>query len=123
MTAIGDVTDAAAMQRMADAAVARFGRIDYLINNAAIRRESSPDAMSFAEWREVLGVVLDGAFHCLKACLPHLRQSGAGAIVNIGGMSAHTGSQEPLSMSPPPRPVWSASPAGSRTISLPTTSP
>jgi 3-oxoacyl-[acyl-carrier protein] reductase len=93
MTAIGDVTDAAAMLGMADAAVARFGRIDYLINNAAIRRESPPDTMSFEEWRDVLGVVLDGAFHCLKACLPHLRKSGAGAIVNIGGMSAHTGSK------------------------------
>ena len=94
VTAIGDVMDADAMQRMADAAIAHFGRIDYLINNAAIRRESPPDAMSFAEWREVLGVVLDGAFHCVKACLPQLRKSGAGAIVNIGGMSAHTGSKD-----------------------------
>ena len=49
--------------------------------------------MSFAEWREVLGVTLDGAFHCAKACLPHLKASGAGAIVNIGGLSAHTGSK------------------------------
>ena len=49
--------------------------------------------MTFAEWRDVLGVTLDGAFHCAKACLPHLKQSGAGAIVNIGGLSAHTGSK------------------------------
>jgi NAD(P)-dependent dehydrogenase (short-subunit alcohol dehydrogenase family) len=62
LVALGDVADAGAMQRMADAAVARFGRIDYLINNAALRRESSVDAMTFDEWREVLGVVLDGAF-------------------------------------------------------------
>jgi 3-oxoacyl-[acyl-carrier protein] reductase len=93
LTAFGDVADADAMQRMANAAAERFGRIDYLINNAALRRESSADAMTFAEWREVLGVVLDGAFHCVKACLPHLKNSGAGAIVNIGGMSAHTGSK------------------------------
>jgi len=93
IAALGDVSDAAAMQRMADAAVASFGRIDYLINNAALRRESAAEDMSFEEWREVLGVVLDGAFHCVKACLPHLKKSGAGAIVNIGGMSAHTGSQ------------------------------
>ena len=93
LTVLGDVADADAMQRMADAAVKQFGRIDYLINNAALRRESSPEAMTFDEWREVLGVVLDGAFHCVKACLPHLRSSGAGAIVNIGGMSAHTGSK------------------------------
>ena len=41
----------------------------------------------------MLGVTLDGAFHCAKACLPHLKASGAGAIVNIGGLSAHTGSK------------------------------
>jgi 3-oxoacyl-[acyl-carrier protein] reductase len=93
IAALGDVADAAADARMAEAAVARFGRIDYLINNAAIRRESAIDAMSFTEWQEVLGVVLDGAFHCVKACLPQLRKSGAGAIVNIGGLSAHTGSK------------------------------
>jgi len=93
IAALGDVADRAADLRMAEAAVARFGRIDYLINNAAIRRESPIDAMSFDEWKEVLGVVLDGAFHCVQACLPYLRKSGAGAIVNIGGMSAHTGSK------------------------------
>ena len=39
-------------------------------------------------------VTLDGAFHCVKACLPHLKQSGAGAIVNIGGLSGQTGSKD-----------------------------
>jgi 3-oxoacyl-[acyl-carrier protein] reductase len=90
---IGDVADPAAVSRMARLAVERFGRIDCLINNAAIRREKSLDDMTFEEWREVMGVTLDGAFHCVKACLPHLKQSGAGTIVNIGGMSAHTGSK------------------------------
>ena len=41
--------------------------------------------MSYEDWREIMGVTLDGAFHCVKACLPHLKRSGAGAIVNIGG--------------------------------------
>jgi 3-oxoacyl-[acyl-carrier protein] reductase len=89
----GDVADATAVQKIADAALQRFGRIDILINNAAIRREKPLDQLSYEDWREVLGVILDGAFHCVKACLPALKQSGAGAIVNIGGMSAHTGSQ------------------------------
>ena len=89
----GDVADAAAMDRMAAAAVARFSRIDYLINNAAVRGEKPIDDMTYAEWRKVLDVTLDGAFHCVKACLLHLRNSGAGAIVNIGGLSAHAGSK------------------------------
>src|SRR5262247_219923 len=49
--------------------------------------------MTYAEWRKIFAVILDGAFHCVKACLPHLKQSGAGAIVNIGGLSAHAGSK------------------------------
>lgn len=90
---VGDVTDADAMQKMADAAAARFGRIDFLINNAALRAENPLEDMSYAEWRRILAVVLDGAFHCVKAALPHLKRSGASAIVNIGGLSAHTGSK------------------------------
>jgi 3-oxoacyl-[acyl-carrier protein] reductase len=88
---IGDVADAAAVQAMADAAVKQFGRIDILVNNAALRREKPFSEMSYAEWREIMDVTLDGTFHCVKACLPALRQSGAGSIVNIGGLSAHTG--------------------------------
>ena len=89
----GDVADVRATQAMADAALARFGRIDILVNNAALRREKSFAEMDYAEWREILDVTLDGAFHCTKACLPALRNSGAGTIVNIGGLSAHTGAR------------------------------
>src|SRR5436305_8280216 len=88
---IGDVADAAAVQAMADAAVKQFGRIDILVNNAALRREQPFAAMSYADWREIMDVTLDGAFHCVKACLPALRKSGAGTVINIGGLSAHTG--------------------------------
>src|SRR5258708_2191500 len=88
---IGDVANAADVQAMADAAVKHFGRIDILVNNAALRREKPFAEMSYAEWREIMDVTLDGAFHCAKACLPALRKSGTGTIVNIGGLSAHTG--------------------------------
>jgi 3-oxoacyl-[acyl-carrier protein] reductase len=90
---IGDVADAAAMQAMAEMAVKQFGRLDILVNNAALRREKPFAEMDYAEWREILDVTLDGAFHCTKACLPALRKSGAGTIVNIGGLSAHTGAK------------------------------
>jgi 3-oxoacyl-[acyl-carrier protein] reductase len=94
MIHIGDVADASAVQAMADAAVKQFGRIDILVNNAALRREKPFAEMSHTEWREILDVTLDGAFHCTKACLPALRKSGAGTIVNIGGLSAHTGAKD-----------------------------
>lgn len=94
LACIGDVADAVAVQAMADAAVKAFGGIDILVNNAALRREKPFAQMDYAAWREILDVTLDGTFHCVKACLPALRQSGAGTIVNIGGLSAHTGAKD-----------------------------
>jgi len=91
---IGDVADADQVQAMAEMAVRHFGRIDILVNNAALRREKPFAEMSYADWREIMDVTLDGAFHCVKACLPHLKKSGWGTIVNIGGMSAHTGARD-----------------------------
>jgi 3-oxoacyl-[acyl-carrier protein] reductase len=93
VVALGDVADEKAVVAMVEGAAKQLGRIDYLINNAALRQEKAFEQMSFGEWRDVLGVTLDGAFHCTKACLPYLKQSGAGAVINIGGLSAHTGSK------------------------------
>jgi 3-oxoacyl-[acyl-carrier protein] reductase len=90
---IADIADQAAVEKMVAGVAARFGGLDYLINNAALRREKPIDQMTLAEWREVMSVTLDGVFLCVKACLPHLKRSDAGAIVNIGGLSAYTGSK------------------------------
>ena len=90
---LGDVADAKTAQGLADAALKAFGRIDILVNNAALRREKNIADMSYEDWREVLGVILDGAFLCAKACIPALKKNG-GAIINIGGMSAHIGSKD-----------------------------
>jgi 3-oxoacyl-[acyl-carrier protein] reductase len=90
---MADVTDEAAVERMAAAAAERFGRIDILVNNAAGRPEKHFEQMSLADWRGVLATILDGAFLTVKAALPHLKKSGAGAIINIGGVSGHTGTK------------------------------
>jgi 3-oxoacyl-[acyl-carrier protein] reductase len=92
ISVLGDVGDPKTAEALAAAALKAFTRIDILVNNAALRREKSIAEMSYADWREVMDVTLDGAFHCVKACLPALRQHG-GAIVNIGGMSAHIGAK------------------------------
>jgi 3-oxoacyl-[acyl-carrier protein] reductase len=83
-----DVADAEAVQKMVATAAARFGGVDVLVNNAA---EQAFENMTLAQWRAVTSIILDGAFNCVQACLPYLKRSGAGAIVNIGGLSAHTG--------------------------------
>jgi 3-oxoacyl-[acyl-carrier protein] reductase len=88
-----DVGEPSAVEKIVEATAKRFGRIDYLINNAAMRKEKALEQMSFADWREIMTVTLDSAFLCVKACLPHLKKSHAGTIVNIGGLSAHTGSK------------------------------
>ena len=88
---VADVTDAAAVAAMVDAAVARFGRLDILVNNAAIRAETPFAQIRFEEWRRVLSTILDGAFLCTQAALPHLVKAGGGTVINIGGLTAHKG--------------------------------
>jgi 3-oxoacyl-[acyl-carrier protein] reductase len=90
---LADVGDAAAVEAMAQAALKRFGRIDILVNNAALRREKPIDQMSYADWREVMSATLDSAFHGVKSCLPAMKKAGGGTIINIGGLSAHIGSK------------------------------
>jgi len=89
---IGDVADQKAVAALADIALKKFGRIDILVNNAALRAEKSFDDMSYEDWRAVMNATLDSAFHCVKACLAALKKDG-GTIINIGGMSAHIGSK------------------------------
>ena len=90
---LADVTEEAAVNGLADAAVEAFGRIDILVNNAALRRQQPFVEMTLAQWREITAVVLDGAFLCARACVPHIIAAGGGAIVNIGGISAHVGAR------------------------------
>jgi 3-oxoacyl-[acyl-carrier protein] reductase len=89
---MGDVADPKTATALADVALKKFGRIDILVNNAALRAEKSFDDMSYEDWRAVMNATLDSAFHCVKACLAALDKDG-GTIINIGGMSAHIGSK------------------------------
>jgi 3-oxoacyl-[acyl-carrier protein] reductase len=91
LAAMADVGDEAAVERVVAAAGERFGCIDILVNNAAGRPEQKLEEMTLAHWRGVMATILDGAFLTVKAALPRLRASGAGAIVNIGGVSGHAG--------------------------------
>jgi len=88
---LADITDEAAVEDMTHAAVAAFGRLDILVNNAANRGEAPFLDMSLAQWRAITGVILDGAFLCSRAALRHMTANRYGRIVNIGGVSAHLG--------------------------------
>jgi 3-oxoacyl-[acyl-carrier protein] reductase len=91
---LADVTKPDEVTALVDATVKRFGRLDVLVNNAAVRYETAFASMTFQEWKEVLSIVLDGAFLCARAALPHLIKAGGGTIVNIGGQTAHKGASE-----------------------------
>jgi NAD(P)-dependent dehydrogenase (short-subunit alcohol dehydrogenase family) len=96
MVAVADVVDGAAVNSMAEATLKKFGRIDYLINNAALRQEKHIEEMTFEDWRLITGVVLDGAFHCVKACLDAIKNSDAGSIINVGGLTGAMGAPDRL---------------------------
>jgi 3-oxoacyl-[acyl-carrier protein] reductase len=91
LAVLADVADEKAVRRMVAQALERFGRIDILVNCAALRAVEPIEGIDEKRWREVTSVILDGAWFCAHACLDALKKSGAGAIVSIGGLSAHTG--------------------------------
>jgi 3-oxoacyl-[acyl-carrier protein] reductase len=88
---VADVTRRSEVDAMVAGIAQRFGRLDILVNNAAVRREAAFAKLTYDEWRAALAVCVDGAFHCAQAALPMLQKSDAGSIVNIGGLTAHTG--------------------------------
>jgi 2-dehydro-3-deoxy-L-rhamnonate dehydrogenase (NAD+) len=87
-----DVTQPSSVRRMVDATVARFERIDVLVNNAGVTGPSAPMA-SYPDddWRRVLSVDLDGTFNCCKAVVPHMQARGNGRIVNIASIAGKEG--------------------------------
>lgn len=91
MMITADVTDRVQVDAMLATISKTYGRLDILINNAAVRDESVFAELSYADWRFALGVCLDGAFHCTQAALSMLTASSNATVINIGGLTAHTG--------------------------------
>lgn len=87
----GDVCVPEDVDRMFSEIEECFGALDVLINNASYRRETPFEELSLEEWRNILHPQLDALFLTSKAALPMLKRSRRGRIINIGGMSGHTG--------------------------------
>jgi len=86
-----DVSSEADVQRMVNKAVARWGRIDVLFNNAGVLLVKSVEQMTEAEWDHVLGVNVKGAFFAVKHVVPHMRRTGGGSILNTGSIASLAG--------------------------------
>ena len=99
------VSDFVAVAGMIDSALARFGKLDILINNAAIIRRGSFLDHTKEDWDLVLKVNLGGTFNCVKAIVPHMVKQGGGSVINMGtsysircepGFLAYAASKEAL---------------------------
>src|SRR5258707_6932797 len=89
-----DVTDAASAQAMVEAGTRAFGRLDALINNAALYGALHGglfDAIDEAEWDAAMAVNVKGIWNCCKAAVPAMRPAGGGSIVNIASLAATYG--------------------------------
>ena len=93
---VADVAEQHAVLEMVASIDAQWGRLDVLVNNAAVRREAKLGDISAADWHRTLAIILDGAFFCTQAALPLLRKSEQPTIINIGGMTGHTGAAHRL---------------------------
>ncbi|MDX2167613.1 MAG: SDR family oxidoreductase [Deltaproteobacteria bacterium] len=86
-----DVTDQGAVDAAVAAAVAHFGRLDLLINNAGIGAQGTVEENAIEEWQRVFDVNVFAMVRLSRACLPHLRQSAHAAIVNTASIVSWTG--------------------------------
>jgi 3-oxoacyl-[acyl-carrier protein] reductase len=89
-----DVTDAGSALAMVEAAVREFGRLDGLINNAALYgalHGGRFDAIDESEWDAAMAVNVKGIWNCCKAAVPAMRRAGGGSIVNIASLAATYG--------------------------------
>jgi 3-oxoacyl-[acyl-carrier protein] reductase len=91
---LADISQPGAVAAMVAAAVSEFGGIDIAVSNAGLRRQTPFLEMSFAEWREILSVALDGAFLLFKAVAPHMIRRGGGSLVGLSGVSHHAGARQ-----------------------------
>ena len=86
-----DVRDEAQVRDFVADAAGALGGLDILVNSAAVHRHFPFAEMTLERWRDAHQVILEGAFLCAHAAVPHMIEAGGGAIVNLGGISAHQG--------------------------------
>ncbi len=86
-----DVSDEASVAAMAETALARFGRVDVLVNNAGVFSEALLENMTVAQWDHVLNTNLRSVFLCTRALLGQMLERGDGRIINIASQLAYIG--------------------------------
>jgi NAD(P)-dependent dehydrogenase (short-subunit alcohol dehydrogenase family) len=101
-----DVTSSSSVKAMVAAVMAKHGRIDCIVNNAGICRNTPAEDVSDDEWKLVMAVDLDGVFYCCREAGKVMLAQGSGTIVNIGSMSGI------ISNKPQPQVAYNVAKAG-----------
>ncbi|MEO8537496.1 MAG: 3-hydroxybutyrate dehydrogenase [Betaproteobacteria bacterium] len=83
-----DVADEQQVNAGVEQAVAHFGGVDILVSNAGIQIVHPLEEFSFAEWKKMLAIHLDGAFLTTRACLPHMYKARRGSLIYMGSVHA-----------------------------------
>jgi NAD(P)-dependent dehydrogenase (short-subunit alcohol dehydrogenase family) len=86
-----DVTREADCQALVEAAVAQFGGLDVLVNNAGIFPRATLEQTTEELWDQIFAVNLKGVFFCCKHAMPVMRERGGGSVINIGSINAYVG--------------------------------
>ena len=86
-----DISNEQEVNSMIESGLEKFGTIDILVNNAALRPGTPFIDMQYSDWKKVTGIDLDGAFLCSKLCVPGMISNGWGRINNIAGLMALEG--------------------------------
>ena len=84
-----DVTRRSEVQALVDFAVAQYGRVDVMINNAGVMPLSRLDALNVAEWDQMIDVNIRGVLHGIAAALPLMQQQRSGQFINIASIGAY----------------------------------
>ncbi len=86
-----DVSDYAAVENMRDAIEAELGEVSLLVNNAGVAQQKLFTDITPSEWRDMMGIHLDGTFYCCRAFLPVMLRRHEGVIINISSMWGQVG--------------------------------
>jgi NADP-dependent 3-hydroxy acid dehydrogenase YdfG len=84
-----DVTDRGQVQRLVDAAVQAYGRIDVIINNAGLMPQSLLERLKVDEWDRMIDVNIKGVLYGIAAALPHMQRQKGGQIINVSSVAGH----------------------------------
>ena len=84
-----DVTQSEQVKKLVDAAVAAYGRIDVMINNAGLMPHSPLDRLKIADWDRMIDVNIKGVLYGIAAALPHMQQQKSGHIINVSSVAGH----------------------------------